>query len=567
MPQKYGDIALENGIKVFLGREALVYCEKFAGRAECRKIFQTLEKIRKLKPFQRPFPFLSGLARTGKTTMLHAAMNAIENPDTLAYISVDGVSTTKELGQYLEIFAGTTHYSTVNDFLKNQWRWEPVSPEVEDVLQTCLGGSKKWVIRHVFIDKLENVVDFTTHSKWISDIFRHGEPHIVFAGLPMTVDQCLADCFMGEGMALNMNFLSFKDWSCQEESEDIQTYLKTAGVSNLKNGLKYLGRLLHDIELAVKRNADRHGSGIGIWYALGGLFRKGHFRQAGMVLLELNTLRLLNDVLARHFEKDKAVWPLKEKILHRMLGLEKNLADFQVASGTAECFFRMLSELGVLQVHRLLNFLSNEPDAPVLDPADKWLVLLEALARVIDPAEKEKAFEIIKAPRWLPVQPALALNLAYSMLKDLWTDLGHDLSEEIFKAIARKTRAQAMLWALLVNAYASCPNRRIGEKGWELDSILTRWGHIDLIATFYEDWHSEVFVLAEAASSAPQKMLDQPELRAFLEKKYSGPCKYYILHSGKTRYEEDGVTWLNIAEFLKGLPERWKMPEKPAEQG
>lgn len=551
---------MKAAIRVFLGREALEHCEKYANKAECRKIFQILLEQARLEPRKRYFPFLSGLPRTGKTAMLYAAMAAIEDAESIAYITFEGPATTRELGQCLLIFESADYYSSVDDFVKNQWEWEPASPEVERILELCLGGPEKRVIKHVFVDNLENVADFTTNSKWISDFFRYAAPQIVFAGLPMTVDLCLSDCFLGEGCGLNMNFISFREWSCLAESRNVWTYLKEAGVFGLKSGVKYLEDMLDEIDLAVRRNRTRYDDiNPGIWYGLNRLFRNHQFRQDGMDLLSLNTLRLLHDAIARHFSGNEAIRALQEEILRRMLALEKNLQKFHVDTGEAETFFKMLSAFGVLQPHRIIDMQGYDPDKESASMEEILLAIIVALEKEMDPAEKEKAFEIIKAPRWLPTQPALALNLMLSTLKNALMELGHNPDEEICKTVAREARAQALLGAVLTNAHASCPKRGVCEDGWELESVLSPWGHIDLIATCRDGGsrHSEVFVLAETARHDPEKMLNNPELRAMLQERFSDTCEYYILYFGESRYEPDGASWLNIVEFLESLSERW----------
>lgn len=545
---------MKKGINVFFGEDALKYCQKFADKAECRKVFHILREIRSLKGTQRPFPFLSGLHGTGKTAMLYAAMASIEDVESIVYITFNGTSTTEELGQYLKIFMDSGHYASVNEFIKNQWNWQPATPEVEDAMEICFGGKRK-AIRHVFIDNLENVEDFTRNSKWISDVFRYTEPQLVFAGLPFTVDRCLADCFMGEGISLDMNFLSFRDWSCQTGKHDPRLYLKEGGPSHLGSGAAYLDRMLDDFERAAKGNISRHGCPFGSYYELNALYRRGSFRQAAMGLLNLNVLRQLHDVVIRHFAGCEPFRPLYEKILQNIMELQENLANLRLDTGEATEFFNLLDSLGIFKRHRVLDLRNYEAKPPLATEADMWLAVLYALERIMDPAEGEKVFEILKEPVWLPRQPALGLNLGLHILKRMAGELK---DKSIYPPMSRKVRANALLSAVLVNAYAACPKKNFGDKGWDLESIRTRWGFIDLVDSHYGEKRSEVFVMAATAVGNPERMLTQPGLRALLESRYYKSCKYFILYDGESHEGADGIVWLNLAEFLETLPERWR---------
>ena len=550
---------MAGNIKIYLGEDALKHCAKYAGRAECRDVFASLLELMAVDGPGRPVPFLSGLSGTGRQAMLYAVMCSVEDPSSIAYIVINGSAKTCELVEYLDI----CWHSQFGD-QQDEKTFDMASfPEAESLVDLCMGAERR-IIRYVFIDHAERLDDFTRNSKIIGDIFNNFLK-IVISADPMSVIMACADPFLGNGWQLNMNHISFREWCCISEDLSYAGFIRQAGINGSINSAKYLHEMLAAINLAVNKNKR---FGFGIWYDLNALAKKDIFQQVGLALVELAVMRSLHDIVRRHFIKQAVFLEFDRFILERIIVTENSLFERSVKNGTAQVFFEMLESLGIGRQQRSYDLRNYKSDSSPHSEAEMYIRLLKAMCSHFDDEKKRQRINMLQMPDWFFLQPALALDLKLAMFDRLWKECGGQSGSEPYKRMCVKIRAHIMLEAMQNDAYAACPKHSFGDSGdyWDLSSILTKWGHIDLVATCSGNWHSEVFIFAETAAADPEKMLLNPRLRELLTRKLSGPCAYYILHTGASKTGPDGIKWLNLAEFLESLPSRWPKQERGTEK-
>ena len=544
-------------IRVYFGKDAMERCAKLVNRAYCRKVFDKMMQGMTAEDHCRVVKFLSGLPGTGRKAMLCEAMRTVPDKSQIAYITIKEPASSHELITVLNILWDSSIYSSREQLMKEKDKimLQPLEPEEEELIDICFGEDKK-AIKYVFVDNIENVEDFMRNSKSIGDIYAHSM-NIVIISSPMITELAVTDPFLLNAIVLNTTYISYGEWHCISGSDDYGLFLKKAGVKELESGTEYLKEMLADMDRAIASN-DRGNAGI--WHDMAKLHGKNIFVDAGIKFLRMSVLRFLHDILKRNFRKEPLALKLDEIIMEKIFSEVKILTDWAIRQGAAESFFKMLESLGIGRLHRIYDLGEFDANKPEISESEMWLKLIIALEKYYDPAEKDKAIDFLNSPKWLFFQPALRHNLAMGLVNELWRELALPKSGDFFTNLCAKVRANSMLETIWNDAWEACPTlyARSYRDHWELDSINTQWGFIDLIATYHGEWHSEVFVFAETAESDPEKLLSNPELRKMLLKRYSGPCSYYILYTGEDKQGIDGIKWLNLGEFLCTLPERWQ---------
>ncbi len=462
-----------------------------------------------------------GLRRTGKTFMIRQAI------EDLPY----------DMTVYIKIRSGDT-MAMLN----------------RDLLQLSQGG-----YRYVFIDEITLMDDFIDSASLLSDIYAASGMKIVLSGtdslgFALSVDDELYD----RALLIHTTFIPFREYARLLKIDDVDEYIRYGGTFRVgetefeDEDLLDEGASFRDDE-TTRRYIDT-SIARNIQHSLAGYKSGGHFRhltelyETGELTGAINRLiedmnhKFLVSVLTREFESHD-------------LGSARQLDRKRAAASGKEGILDKIEETAIVDKLKSILDIRNSRESSVgitqdhIDEIKEYLFLLDLVVNA--PSETIKSTE--KIERILFSQPGMRYCQAQALVYSLMNN------EEFIRFPAKKRKAAIDLILeevkgrmleeiVLLETIKTLPR---GKRAFKLQFAS---GEFDMVVFDENEINCEIYEIKHSDridSNQYRHLTDKNKCRE-TEFRYGDITRRAVLYNGEDT-EKDGVDYINIASYLKGL--------------
>ncbi|MCD8287192.1 MAG: AAA family ATPase [Clostridia bacterium] len=470
---------------------------------------------------------LYGLRRTGKTTLMYQAILSMSTDELsrAAYIMVQ-------------------HGNRMGD------------------VNACLETLHSLGYKYVFIDEITQLDDFIDGSAFLADKYAAMGMRIVLSGthslgfMLTSHDQLFDRVYL-----IHTTWISFAEHSRLFGTEDVDDYLKLGGVlwtgshgpgssenNTRENVFSSISATDFYINTAIAENIQHS---LRCWHD-GNSFRK---------LEELYDANELTSAITRIIEDMNHRFA--EKVITITFTKSSNLSStYQILRSRSDPLADAIDRLDMHAIvealrHRLKILNKNELTVTVTEDhateIKQYLKRLEFIAEVPVEANYSRRENTEKV---LITQPGLRYSqveyLITSIEKDgVYAGLSEKEKSDLIKHILDNAKGRMLEELVLFETM-----NRIGDKAkaFKYESDI---GEVDMVVYYKDTDTCNLYEIkhSEKRNSLQLTHLLNKDLCGDIEKVFGTISKKYLLYRGDDFLEENGIQYLNIATFLKRLPE------------
>lgn len=492
---------------------------------EKRDCFDRL--VRYLKSKNPKVCVLYGLRRTGKTTMMLQAMGSMSDEDfaKAAYITVNQGDTMPEIRHDLRL-------------LREQG------------------------FRYVFIDEATWIRDFIGSASYFSDVAVMSGLRVVLAGTDslgfwFTED----DVLYGKTTTIHTTYIPYSEHSRLLGIDDIDDYIRYGGVlrqgeMDIENPDEEIDDLtFYDersasryIDIAIARNIQNSlkyynwGSNFRSLYDLYG---KGQLTDAINRVIEDVNHRFLTDSLNEDYESANLT-----ELDRNTSKLNNGVEEYSILAivDRDQILQKLKTAMNIMDISEGRATLT---DANVIE-IKQYLVAIDVIAPM--PAKSADTTKNVDTFT-LCIQPGMRFCQAEQLISALDSDPGFsELPAERRDAIM-STVENTVFGHILEEMTLYETKRMLGE-GYDVFKLYFTRGDIDMVILDKRTGSCVLFEIKHSKSRVPTQYLHlmNTEKCEYIERNLGRITGRFVLYRGEDAVDKNEMRYLNVGDFLKGLP-------------
>lgn len=495
-------------------------------RRDCYPILE-----RYLRSSSKKVCVIYGLRRTGKTTLMLHAMDAMtdEELEKTAYIRVE----------------------------RDTW----INYLHHDIFELQRLG-----FRTVFIDEPTLTNDFIGSSSWFADVIAGTGMRVVLSGTDsLGFYFAENDGLYGKAVMIHTTYIPFREHSRLLGTIDVDDYIRYGGV--LMKGEFDIEDPPDVIDDLVFRDAETASRYVDIAIA----------RNIQNSLKKLDWGNRFNSLLAL-YERDAltgAINRVVEDINHRFLAVSLN-EDYR--STMLEETYRNVSNdknlrtrdgiFNLMDLDRINSDLMSALD--IRDPDDNTRLNERSVAEIRNYLEKLDVFARMPAETQNPdmdtssysicIQPGMRFCQAQEFMRSLNRDPEfRKIAPERRKAVYKRVE-DTIFGHILEEIVLYDTMRSLNPKRYSVFKLFMDSGDFDMVIVDNEELTCALFEIKHSTSrvATQYRHLIDPDRCDYVERTYGRIVGRYVLYRGENAKTRKGVDYLNVENYLSRLPESAK---------
>lgn len=501
------------------GKELEPFIARVSGFGK-RKCFSMLEKYINHN-FYGKVCILYGLRRTGKTTLMLQMISELDLEE-CAYIRINSSDSMTDLRNDLE----TLH---------------------------------KAGIKYVFIDEVTLMSDFMDTAGMLADIFTMLGMKIVLSGTDSLGFNAVDNNELYDrNLMIHTTFIPFREYSELLGINSVDSYIEYGGTFMMENCND--GSAAYENEVSFRTDdSTRKYIDSSICHNIQHTLKNDYYSNYYCALKDVCEKKELTNIINRVVEDMNHSFLLEvidRDFKSHDLGSAKNLLlgskDTEIANALS-----LIDKDKVVERLKMLTNILNKNERKIritsahMDELKAYLKLLELIVNIPEINSRGK-----KTEHYVFAQPGMRYSITKCLITALvedeyFAELSSKDQQYIKNKILDDVKGRMLEEIVLLEVVKTIPDTMEAFKlrfisGGEFDMVI----HDSLTNTcrIYEIKHSD------KADENQTRFLKDREKCDYTEKKYGKITGRYVLYSGSS-YKRQGIEYINVEEFLKGLNE------------
>ena len=408
--------------------------------------------------------------------------------------------------------------------------------------------------RFIFIDEVTKMEDFINNSAVLTNIYAWGMKIVLSGTDSLSLNFAYKDDMFERSIMLHTNYMSFSEWSYISGSNDVDEYLKNAGMlattSTVIKGREELsvanGNYMYRAIALNIQNSVVNYKGIGNLMYLETLRAKDELVNAIQRIVEDMNHAFLVDVINRNFRSSDLSLTMRN-LAHssepeRRISL-REIIDIEAVTET------LMHMLDIKDIDDREIPISNAVVAEI----ERYLGYLEVfeygeVRDINHPFEKPINTVLLTQPRLRYVQ-------VMALIDALQFDKGFAGMTKEKRSIVRHALETEVLGRMLEEAVMLATRKNIGSSRFHVFKLVGDSMEIDMV--IHDSAMDEVYLFEIKHSiqrvDNQKRHLVNPSFMDEIEKQYGEIKGRYIIYRGDAFADEDGIRYLNAGNFLQDI--------------